>query len=386
MRIMFVHNGSDLYGASRSLLRLSSRLVNDGHDVLSVIPFDGPLRKRLQSQGVQVAIHKHLAIVTRQRTSNLRSLVGLVINLMVSTIRLLILSRKFQPDIIHTNTAIIPTPGLVSRLINIPHIWHVRESFWEFRRMWEYYQGYMSRFSDVIICVSTPIAEQFNSRILSDKVKVIQNGFPKDEFVHVSNSRVDTFRNKYSLNGFLTIGVIGRIKYQRKGQEVFVEAAELLENEYPRVKFLCIGSPYPGNEQHLINLLNLIDKLELHEKVIYTGDVEDIKVAIQALDILVLPSVDPEPFSGVVIEAMAMGKPVIGTRIGGTIEQIEDGITGFLVEPGSAESLANALEQLIKDFKLRKQFGDNGRQRFLELFEFELFYKRIMDVYDSQFD
>ena len=75
------------------------------------------------------------------------------------------------------------------------------------------------------------------------------------------------------------------------------------------------------------------------------------------------------------------GKPVIGTRLGGTVEQIEDGVTGFLVEPNDPRELAAALERLLADADLRRRMGENGRARFLRLFEFEAFYARIASVY-----
>jgi glycosyltransferase involved in cell wall biosynthesis len=77
---------------------------------------------------------------------------------------------------------------------------------------------------------------------------------------------------------------VGRIKFQRKGQEVFVRAAHLLRERFPDARFLCIGSPFPGNESHLADLLKLIRELGLEDYVLCTGDVDDIKAAIAGLD------------------------------------------------------------------------------------------------------
>ena len=131
------------------------------------------------------------------------------------------------------------------------------------------------------------------------------------------------------------------------------------------------------------NCLGSIRDLNVENYVIYTGEVKDIKAAISALDILVLSSTRPEPFGGVVIEAMAFGKPVVATRCGGSIEQVVDGETGYLVTPGDPQSMADAIEKLIQDQKKRLAFGENGRRRFLENFEFSQFFVKIMDVYTS---
>ncbi|MBK7260238.1 MAG: glycosyltransferase family 4 protein [Ignavibacteriae bacterium] len=104
----------------------------------------------------------------------------------------------------------------------------------------------------------------------------------------------------------------------RKGQDTFLRAAALIAAEHPDVRFVLIGSPFPGNESHGKALSALGRELGIDKQIVFTGDVADIRAAYAALDISVLPSEQPEPFGGVVIESMAAGKPVIGTRIGGT--------------------------------------------------------------------
>ncbi|HEY3310229.1 MAG TPA: glycosyltransferase [Anaerolineales bacterium] len=383
-RILFVHNGSDLYGASRSLLRLSSRLVRDGIKVLVVLPTSGPLQDELRVNMVEVVILPDLAVIERGKIKSLPGLVKLFANLISSTVRLCKLIVKNKPQLVHTNTAIILSSGLAAKLCGIPHIWHVRESFGEYGALWKYYQRIMGWFSNRIVCVSGEIADQFTTDLLQECVRVIHNGIPAEEFAPVDIQRIQTFKKRYAVEkARALVGVVGRIKYLRKGQEFFVEAASKLRNQYPDVRFLCIGSPFPGNESHLKNLQKLIHELRLDDYVICTGDVEDIKAAIAAMDILVLSSAQPEPFGGVVIEGMALSRPIVATRIGGTIEQVIDGVTGYLVEPGNADELGNAIQKLLEDPDNRRDFGKNGRDRFIEHFEFEQFYQKILDQYEQ---
>ena len=384
MNIIFVHSGADLYGASRSLLRLGSRLVRDGNIVMAVLPFDGPLHSELENHGVKVIIETNLVTITRQETKKIQGLIKLLVKLPISVIVLYRLFLKAKPDIVHTITSVIPTSGIAARLARLPHICHIREFYYEFPTLWRFYKNLIYRFSERIICVSAPVGAQFNCRTSDEKVVVIYNGFPQDEFRPVEKSRIDKFRQQHQIQEcHLLLGVIGRIKFVRKGQEVLIEAAFLLKDRYPNIRFLCIGSPFPGNEEHLEKLLSLIRKLNLEDNVIYTGDVDDIKAAIDALDILVLPSVQPEPFGGVVVEAMAFGKPVIATAIGGSLEQVKNGVTGFLVEPGNPKALAEAIEKLINDDDLRRQMGKNGHDRYLQMFEFEDFYQKIIALYQN---
>lgn len=380
LRILFVHSGSDLYGASRSLLRLASRLVQDGANVRVVLPNQGPLVSALQEQGILVMIQKTLPVIERQKVRSFVGVVRLLVDVFLSVAGLLKLVRQFKPHLIHTMTAVILSPGLVAKFTGLPHIWHVRESFGEFGKLWQSYQKYILWLSTRVVCVSTPIAEQFEQNL--EKVCVIHNGFPISEFSGIGPDRVNQFRSQYAGAGVkYLIGVVGRIKFQRKGQEVFVKAASLLQRKFPEARFLCIGSPFPGNETHLVNLLKLIRELNLDDYVLYTGDIGDIKAAIAGLDILVLSSVQPEPFAGVVMEAMALARPVVATRIGGSIEQVVDGVTGYLVNPGDPESMADGVEKLLESNDRRRLFGENGHTRFLENFEFAAFYQRMLKLY-----
>jgi glycosyltransferase involved in cell wall biosynthesis len=197
------------------------------------------------------------------------------------------------------------------------------------------------------VCVSHEVARQFDRRDADENVIVIHNGIPRTEFASPDANRVKAFRNKFGLDGHIVVGAVGRIKCGRKGQETFIEVAKLLKDRFPSTKYLCIGSPFPGNEDHLQRLRQMVVRLDLERDVIFTGDVEDIQAAYGVLEISVLPSGLPEPFGGVVIESMAMAKPVVGTRLGGTIEQIADGTTGFLVEPNNAGELASAIGRLV---------------------------------------
>ena len=119
------------------------------------------------------------------------------------------------------------------------------------------------------------------------------------------------------------------------------------------------------------------------EEVIYTGDIEDVKTAYAALDISVQTSVLPEAFGLVVAESMAMGKPVIASRSGGTVEQIDDGVSGILVDPGDVDQLVAALERLQEDPDLRVILGANAKKKFLETFEFEIFYGKLLRLQAS---
>lgn len=382
MRILYAHNNVDLYGSSRSLLRLTSRLVADGHEVRVLLPGDGPLLRALERSGVTVSVDDALTIIDRRSCRTPRDVFKLLAGLPHSARRVMRLIDEFGPAQAHTNTSVVLSLAVAARRRRVPHIWHIREFYGEFRAFWWLYQWFMATHARKIACVSAAVARQFSIFIRRRKTRVLHNGFPVEEFQPVIRERVEVFRARVGVSEEQTlVGVVGRVKLRRKGQETFVRAAGLLAPRHPDVRFLIIGSPYAGNEPHVDELKRLAEEDGVPDRVIFTGDIADIRAAYAALEIVVLSSGQPEPFGGVVIEAMAMGKPVVGTRVGGTVEQIEDGRTGRLVPPSDPHAMANAVEELLGDPEQRRAMGAAGRQRYLRLFEFEAFYRRMLALY-----
>jgi glycosyltransferase involved in cell wall biosynthesis len=107
------------------------------------------------------------------------------------------------------------------------------------------------------------------------------------------------------------------------------------------------------------------------------GDIPDPISVVAALDVAVVPSVQPEPFGCVVIEAMAAGTPVVGSRCGGIAEQIVHEVSGLLFVPGDAQALANALERLLDDPTLRRRMAEGGFRRVRTMFPLESTYRHM---------
>lgn len=383
MRILFTHTPPDLYGASRCLLRLTTRLVQDGNAVCVILGGDGPLRPALESAGVTVRFCPQLAVIDRRKYAAFTGWLKLGFSFVVSLVQIRRITDRFKPDVIHTNTSLILTPGVVAKLCGIPHVWHMREVFAGFSGLWKRYQWFVVFFSTRVICVSHGVADQFTLSRARQKLCILHDGFPAAEFPKIPASRVKDFRARYKLDGNPLIGLVGRIKIGRKGQDVFLKAAAGIKSRFPNARFMLIGSPFPGNEGHLDIVQNIIQELRLNNEVIYAGDVDDIRTAYAALDISVQASVLPEAFSGVVIESMAMGKAVVASNFGSTKEQIDHGESGILVNPGDPSQLECALGTLLEDETLRQELGDNARKKFLENFEFEKFYNKMCAVYSS---
>jgi glycosyltransferase involved in cell wall biosynthesis len=378
-RVLLVHNGADLYGASRSLLRLAQRLDRSRFTPVVLLPEDGPLKARLEEHRVRVLVDRRLSIITRPAFRSWR-LLGFLLRFPRSVGSLRRLIRDERIDLVHTNTGVVVSPALAARLAGVPHVWHIREWFGEFGPVWRIYARYILRNSARVIAVSQPIADQFPR---SGKVAVVHNGFPLDEFAVDQAALRCEFRERHGLGDGFTAGCVGRIKLVRKGQEVLLRAVAQLAARGIRIKCLLVGAPFPGNEAHLAELRRLTRELKLDGQVVFAGELADAKPAYAAMDVLVLPSAQPEPFGGVVMEAMAMGLPVIATNLGGSVDQVADGVSGFLVPPSDPEALANKLEALSSDRVLCARMGKAGRERLAVNFSIKRMLETIEGIYQE---
>jgi len=229
--------------------------------------------------------------------------------------------------------------------------------------------------------VSEAIAAQFSSR---EKVAVVNNGFDLSEFPQGNTGMRSDFRKTLGISEEdIVAGVVGRIKWVRKGQEYVVRAIGILKTRGVKVWGLIVGTPFPGNEDHLVRLQDLARELGVEDQLIFTGELADPRPAYAGMDIFVLPSAQPEPFGGVVMEAMAMELPVVATRLGGSVDQVADGESGFLVEPANAEDLADKLEVLAKDAGLRGRMGRAGRERIATKFTLDGMVAQIEKLYEE---
>jgi glycosyltransferase involved in cell wall biosynthesis len=123
--------------------------------------------------------------------------------------------------------------------------------------------------------------------------------------------------------------------------------------------------------------------LNVEDEIIFTGELMDARPAYASMDIFILPSAYPEPFGGVVMEAMSMGLPVIATNLGGSLDQVVEGVTGFLVPPADPNALAAKIERLANNPDLRRKMGAAGRERIVKNFSLREMVKKIEAVYDN---
>lgn len=161
-----------------------------------------------------------------------------------------------------------------------------------------------------------------------------------------------------------------------KGVETVIQALPIVLSVCPDTHYLIVGG---GGE--LARLERLAQDVGVANHVLLAGRKSDDELAsyYNACDVFVMPSLK-EGFGIAFVEAMAFGKPVIGGNHGGTPDVVKDGVTGFLVQHGDVEALANRLKQLLRDRELRRRMGTAGRRRVEEHYTFEHFRRSLIQL------
>jgi len=186
-------------------------------------------------------------------------------------------------------------------------------------------------------------------------------------------------------NKEFVIGVIGRIT-PIKGQIYFLKAMARILRSAPYVKGWIVGSVSQGKDNYMEELEVWTRRLGLSEAVSFLGNRRDVPEVLRGLDALVMPSIAEESFGRVVIEAQAVGVPVIASRVGGVVEIIEDGRDGLLVFPKDDEAIAQAALKLIHDPALAARLAEAGRKKVEEKYSLEKMASDTLAVYKEAVD
>lgn len=226
-----------------------------------------------------------------------------------------------------------------------------------------------SRWVDKIVVVSKAIKNTLVARekISSEKIEVIYNG------IDLRNFKADYKKGGKSVP---KVGIVGRL-HPDKGHRYFLKAAAQTIKKKPKVEFLIVGHG-PLREE----LEDLSNELGLSDKVVFAGGRRDIPQIMFSLDILVLSSLE-EGLGNVLLEAMASGKPVVATKVGGVPEIVLDGETGILVPSKNPDALAQAILKLLMNPALAKEMGRAGRRRVKKYFTIDRMVKGTEKVYNN---
>jgi len=380
--VLIVHQAAEMYGSDKVALMLAAGLRQRGRFYpIVVLPCHGPLENALRDAGVEVHLAETARITRATFTPpGILTVLGKAWNC-IGQIDRLLAGREIA--VVHSNTLAVLAGAAWARRRHCRHLWHVHEIIYSPRIVRAGFPRMLRLLADRVVAVSTQTREWLVAEhpALAGRSVVVSDGLPVIE--RPSDDAIEKFRNSIgATDNHIVITLAGRIN-RWKGQEVLIEAARLLKanGNSNAFRFAIAGGPAPGREDIALHLQALVKEHGLDTSFAFLQFVEDIWPVWFGTDIAVVPSIEPEPFGMVAIEAMAAGVPVIGSAHGGLLDSVDHGTTGLLVTPGSADALADAIAALAADPELRARMGTAGRERQLKMFSIEKFIDGIESVY-----
>ena len=379
--IVFLHSSSELYGSDRSLLNLVKNLDKDKFNITVILPEDGPLVDKINKvDNVEVIINE-LAVLRRKNLS-LSGMSQYFIMLIKSIKFINNLIKEKNIDIVYTNTSVIFAGGISAKLCKVKSIWHIREIIKS-----KYERFIVSKivdiFSDYIIANSKATAEAISNT--KDKVKVIYNAIDIEKNIDLEyndGAYKEVASTVAGGSDKIKVGMAGRIN-RWKGQKLFVDMAKLVSQENDNVEFLIAGDVYKGEDEILDDLKEYILESGVKDKIVLLGQVDNMNSFYKEIDIFILPSIQPEPFGLVVIEAMNNKLPVVATNHGGPVEIIENNVDGFLVDYKEAKEMVQVVNKLIKDREFRSYIATNAEKKVKEKFNVSRYVNEISRILEE---
>jgi glycosyltransferase involved in cell wall biosynthesis len=309
---------------------------------------------------------------------------------LLATMQLIRFLKKSNYHIVHTHNSKAGFIGrLAARIAHVPVIIHTVHgfAFHEQEPPWRRYlfrslERMASHCSDKMIFISQPLIDWALKERIADKKKIVKiySGIDLEKFHPPTEKEKNNLRDKWNIGrNDAVIGFVSKL-WDGKGHSTLIKAFKKVKNDISDARLVIVGEGYLENR-----LRNLSDRLGMASSVIFTGFQYNVSEIIACFDIAVLPSFF-EGMGRVLLEAMAMGKPVVASRVGGIPDLVEDGVNGLLITPGNIEELANSLKKLLRDKSLAANMGKEGINSVTDNFSSEVMVKSIRYVYIDQLE
>ncbi|MEK7276651.1 MAG: glycosyltransferase family 4 protein [Chloroflexota bacterium] len=400
-RILYLHHGGGLGGAPLSLLYLLTQIDRAQYEPVVLTLKPGPVVDLYRAAGIETPVA--LGITDFSHTelewyggAELWRLPIQTARFLPSVIAARRCIRQFKPDLVHLNSSTLSAAARAARRENIPIVWHIREpiadGYFGFRREW--LKRHIEHDAARIIAISEYDASRLRP---SPNIRVIHNFVDFNTFDRDISS--GEARRKLNLtpaqNVVTMLGGVAR----PKGTLIFVKALARVRQAVPNVKFMVVGPPPAiGDSSRLKSLAKFLLRADAYDRAVmgaaaksiaggyvrFTGIRSDMPQVLAATDLLVFPSVVPH-FARPIIEAGAMAKPVVASRLGGPLELVQDGVTGLLVPPDDPVALAEAIIAILKDPARANAMGEAGYAQAREKFDAVTNARRTFAVYDEIF-
>lgn len=292
--------------------------------------------------------------------------------------------KQYKPHIIQTHVLKANLYGTIAaRMVGVPVIITTEMTLKDTAptamhrmrdRIIQPFVSYMIKKSDRFIVTSEYIKNQWMNRGNEKIIEVVYPPFNLEKY----DKAVRTPRKKIESIGKMA-GFVGRLS-EEKSINTLLEAMAIVIKEIPDMGCTIVGTgPMEQRLKSRCDILKISDHIE------FTGYMENSFEALREIDVFVLPS-RTEGCPIVILEAMAMGLPVVATNIGGNPELVTDNETGLLVPCGDSNRMANAIIELVKNRERARTMGQNGRRRAFSQFNPSSFASKMQMLYQALYD
>jgi glycosyltransferase involved in cell wall biosynthesis len=285
--------------------------------------------------------------------------------------------RKMNISLVHSNDMNSHNYGIIAaKLANVPIVAHVRIALTNMRPK---NRAILNK-ADVVIAVSSTLKNNLvELGIKKQRIRVIGNFIEPSNFQNVQGIRI---RNEFSLDDSYIIGNVGRLFFGWKRYDLFFEVCKKVLETFPKTKIMLVGAPLNNDSSIVDKMKKMAQDIGVFDNLIITGFREDIPDIMNCMDVFVLSSIG-EGFGRVIVESLSVGTPVVAFDDCGQRDIIIDGINGFLVPIGDTNTMAERVCQILKDPKLKKKLGEEGKRIAKEKFSKKVLLKKLMNIYEE---
>jgi glycosyltransferase involved in cell wall biosynthesis len=367
--ILYIHQASELYGSDKTLLDLLTHVDKSKYKPYVILPNKGLLTDELEKLNIPVYI---MPVMKISRGMNKFNFIALLKNLN-SLYKIKQLDKKIKFDIIYSNTLATLLGAIYSLLFSKKHIWHIHEIIEKPKFLSFFFAWIVNISSNKVIFNSTQSYNHLTSKLerLTKFSIVVHNGISPN-----TNSMIKKNEMEFKL------ALIGRI-HKWKGHLLLIDAFKNLTQKYRNISLYIVGSNVPGNDSFKIELNDKISEYKLNNKIHFIEFCKDISNIYNLMDIIIVPSINPEPFGMVTIEAMNHMRPVIASAHGGTLDIINDNEDGLLFEPNNSKDLEKKIALLIDNPEKRNKISKAGYEKVKSKFSVENYVTKITELYDQ---
>lgn len=371
-------------GALRCLMDMGREIGNWGYRPILALSDKQQVRPPIGSHGSPRTYR--MSLPRPQRGRSIVASVGDVVQMARSARRLARIIDREGIALVHVNEILDVYGGVAARIAGVPCVWHIRAdiSGWPGPLRWTL-PRLVSGLSTEIIVVSDSVREHVfvEQGIDPAKVSVIHDPGPDPSLFRSDLSGAE-IRRELGLADDVPFVVLVAKMVEPKGHAVLLRAIPHVLARFPDARFAIVGGDLDGDHHRRYSerMRRLPAELGVEQAATFMGYRDDVQQIMAAADIVTHCSTHPDPFPGVVLQGMALGKAVVASDIGGPREQIEDGRSGVLVPPGDSRALAQAICALLEDPERRATIGRVAAADVRERFTSAGFYRRLADSYE----